>query len=180
MREEIRRIQQETKVTTIFVTHDQEEAMAISDKIVLMKDGFLKQVDKPQELYDDPHNIFVASFIGNPPINLIEGFVEGETFSTKDGKASVKLDGENYERQEAILGIRAEAIVLDDEDYDFIATIKQAYTIGKEEIAHIQIGEEIIKVYLSSDYNCKNGDVVKVKLRRKGSFVFSKESGDRI
>ena len=180
MREEIRRIQQETKVTTIFVTHDQEEAMAISDKIVLMKDGFLKQVDKPQELYDDPHNIFVASFIGNPPINLIEGVVDGETFTTTDGKASVKLDGEKYTHQEAVLGIRAEAIVLDEEDYDFIATIKQAYTIGKEEIAHIQIGNEVIKVYLSSDYNCRNGDVVKVKLRRKGSFVFSKESGERI
>ena len=68
MREEIRRIQQETKITTIFVTHDQEEAMSISDKIVLMKDGVLQQKDDPQNLYDEPANCFVADFLGNPPI----------------------------------------------------------------------------------------------------------------
>ena len=75
MREEIRRIQQETQVTTIFVTHDQEEAMSISDHIVLMKDGFLQQVARPQELYDEPANCFVADFLGNPPINKTYGVV---------------------------------------------------------------------------------------------------------
>ena len=65
-REEIRRIQQETGVTTIFVTHDQEEAMSISDMIVVMKDGYVQQIGKPQEVYDDPINLFVAKFLGTP------------------------------------------------------------------------------------------------------------------
>lgn len=180
MREEIRRIQQETKVTTIFVTHDQEEAMSISDKIVLMKDGFLKQVDKPQVLYDDPHNIFVASFIGNPPINLIAGRISDECFITADQSARIKLDGCHYPAQEAILGLRAEAIVVDDKDYDFIAAIKEAYTVGKEEIAFLTIGTAVIKVYLSSDYRFAKGDKVHVKLRNKGVFLFAKESGERL
>jgi len=76
-REEIRRIQRETGVTTIFVTHDQEEAMSISDRIVVMKDGLLQQIGHPQEVYDDPGNLFVAKFLGTPPINVFEGEVHG-------------------------------------------------------------------------------------------------------
>ncbi len=76
-REEIRRIQRETKVTTIFVTHDQEEAMSISDHIVVMKAGVLQQIGKPQEVYDDPVNLFVAKFLGTPPINVFAGEIRG-------------------------------------------------------------------------------------------------------
>lgn len=76
-REEIRRIQRETGITTIFVTHDQEEAMSISDMIVVMKDGVVQQIGKPQEVYDNPENLFVAKFLGTPPINVFEGRIEG-------------------------------------------------------------------------------------------------------
>ena len=76
-REEIRRIQQETKITTIFVTHDQEEAMSISDMIVVMKDGVVQQIGQPQDVYDSPINLFVAKFLGTPPINVFEGRVKG-------------------------------------------------------------------------------------------------------
>lgn len=78
-REEIRRIQRSTGITTIFVTHDQEEAMSISDLIVVMKDGVVQQIGKPQEVYDSPVNLFVAKFLGTPPINVFDGQV-------KDGK----------------------------------------------------------------------------------------------
>ena len=78
-REEIRRIQKETGITTMFVTHDQEEAMSISDLIVVMKDGVVQQIGKPQEVYDDPVNLFVAKFLGTPPINVFDGYF-------KDGK----------------------------------------------------------------------------------------------
>ena len=74
-REEIRRIQKETGITTVFVTHDQEEAMSISDSIVVMKDGVVQQIGKPQDVYDNPVNLFVARFLGTPPINLFEGEV---------------------------------------------------------------------------------------------------------
>ena len=76
-REEIRRIQKETGITTVFVTHDQEEAMSISDIIVVMKLGVVQQIGKPQEVYDDPTNLFVAKFLGTPPINVFEGTVSG-------------------------------------------------------------------------------------------------------
>ena len=76
-REEIRRIQQETGITTVFVTHDQEEAMSISDLIVVMKDGVVQQIGKPQDVYDDPVNLFVAKFLGTPPINVFEGSIKG-------------------------------------------------------------------------------------------------------
>ncbi len=78
-REEIRRIQKETGITTVFVTHDQEEAMSISDLIVVMKEGTVQQIGKPQDVYDDPENLFVAKFLGTPPINMFRGEI-------KDGK----------------------------------------------------------------------------------------------
>ncbi len=76
-REEIRRIQRQTGVTTLFVTHDQEEAMSISDQIVVMKDGSVQQTGRPQDVYDDPANLFVAKFLGTPPINVFSGRVSG-------------------------------------------------------------------------------------------------------
>ncbi len=76
-REEIRRIQKETGITTVFVTHDQEEAMSISDRIVVMREGLVQQIGRPQEVYDQPANLFVAKFLGSPPINLFEGRVSG-------------------------------------------------------------------------------------------------------
>ena len=76
-REEIRRIQQETGITTIFVTHDQDEAMSISDMIVVMKEGVVQQIGPPQEVYDDPANLFVAQFLGTPPINVFDAQVRG-------------------------------------------------------------------------------------------------------
>ena len=76
-RVEIKRIQRETGITTIFVTHDQEEAMSISDTIVVMKDGVVQQIGRPQDVYDDPHNLFVAKFLGTPPINVFSGSLRG-------------------------------------------------------------------------------------------------------
>ena len=75
-REEIRKIQRATKITTVFVTHDQEEAMSISDRIVVMKAGVVQQTGKPQEVYDDPVNLFVAKFLGTPPINVFQGKIK--------------------------------------------------------------------------------------------------------
>ena len=106
---EIRRIQRETKITTIFVTHDQEEAMSISDLIVVMKDGVLQQIGKPQQIYDEPCNLFVAKFLGTPPINVFHGRVEG-------GKLLVGQDEilsvEGVENQDVWCAIRPEAFTL--------------------------------------------------------------------
>lgn len=111
-REEIRRIQRETKITTIFVTHDQEEAMSISDMIVVMKDGIVQQIGRPQEVYDNPVNLFVARFLGTPPVNVFTGevkdgrlFISGEDVMEAPGIP----DGDVY------AGVRPEGFVLNEE-----------------------------------------------------------------
>lgn len=107
-REEIRRIQRETKITTVFVTHDQEEAMSISDMIVVMKLGVVQQIGAPQDVYDDPHNMFVARFLGTPPINIFEGEVKKEKLYI-NGEAV--LDVKGIDDREVYVGIRPEGFV---------------------------------------------------------------------
>ena len=108
-REEIKRIQTETGITTIFVTHDQDEAMSISDLIVVMKEGVVQQTGKPQEVYDEPQNLFVAKFLGTPPINVFDGeikdgcvFVNGNTIAKVQSIADRKV----------LIGIRPEGFIL--------------------------------------------------------------------
>ena len=109
-REEIRRIQQETGITTIFVTHDQDEAMSISDMIVVMKSGILQQIGAPQKVYDDPVNLFVATFLGVPPINVFDGSVKnGRLYLGDQAVLSVK----GVSDQKVAVGIRPEGFVLD-------------------------------------------------------------------
>ena len=109
-REEIRRIQRETKITTIFVTHDQEEAMSISDLIVVMKAGVIQQIGKPQEVYDHPINLFVAQFLGTPPINVFSGSIqEGQLHIA----GSAVMDTPGIPDQDVWVGIRPEGFILD-------------------------------------------------------------------
>lgn len=108
-REEIRKIQQATKITTVFVTHDQEEAMSISDLIVVMKEGIVQQIGKPQDVYDDPVNLFVAKFLGTPPINVFHGNVRGEMLYI--GEDAV-LPAKGVPDQEVFAGIRPEGFIL--------------------------------------------------------------------
>ena len=145
MREEIRRIQLQTQVTAIFVTHDQEEAMSISDHIVLMRDGVLQQYDEPQTLYDDPANQFVADFLGNPPINNIPGVVKNGVFATEDGKASVTLpmfrnvpDGKKVN-----LSVRSESFTVAKEATPDTMTclVTGVFKTGKEEMASFIFGD---------------------------------------
>lgn len=110
-REEIRRIQRETKITTIFVTHDQEEAMSISDMIVVMNKGVVQQIGKPQDVYDNPVNLFVAKFLGTPPINVFNGRVKSGILYLGDN-AVLKVNG--VPDKEVYVGIRPEGFILDE------------------------------------------------------------------
>ena len=110
-REEIRRIQKETGITTIFVTHDQDEAMSISDLIVVMKDGVIQQIDKPQKVYDDPVNLFVSKFLGTPPINVFEAQIKSNMLYI--GEEAV-LELNNMEDKKVYAAIRPEGFILDD------------------------------------------------------------------
>ena len=107
-REEIRRIQKETNITTVFVTHDQDEAMSISDIIVVMKDGMVQQIGKPQEVYDNPVNLFVAKFLGTPPINVFEGEVkENKLFINNEAVLDIK----NVDNRKVFVAIRPEGFI---------------------------------------------------------------------
>ncbi len=107
-REEIRRIQRETGITTVFVTHDQEEAMSISDRIAVMREGVVQQIGHPQEIYDGPCNLFVAKFLGTPPINTFLGEVRAEKVYI-GGEAIA--DAEGVSDQAAWVGIRPEGLI---------------------------------------------------------------------
>ena len=109
-REEIKRIQKETGITTVFVTHDQDEAMSISDLIVVMKDGVVQQIGAPQSVYDEPANLFVAKFLGTPPINVFEGAVKGGKLYI--GEDAV-MDAVGVADTDVYVGVRPEGLVPD-------------------------------------------------------------------
>ena len=121
MREEIKRIQKEVNITTIFVTHDQEEAMSISDRILLMKDGICQQYDTPKNMYTKPKNKFVAKFLGNPPINFIETKYK-DKYRVEILGSDISLDLckfpniINMEDKNIILGIRPEDFIITTEE----------------------------------------------------------------
>ena len=181
MREEIRRIQQRTGVTTIFVTHDQEEAMSISDRIVLMKAGVLQQNDLPQRLYNEPANQFVADFLGTPPINNLPGHVEDGAFVTADGKArcALALVSGIENGRKVNLSVRSESFVLDP-DGPMACEVTRVYQMGKEEMAYLRFGECDFRAYIDSDEGLKKGDSVRLSLKKRGVFVFDLETGERI
>ena len=127
-REEIRRIQRETQITTVFVTHDQEEAMSISDQIVVMKEGVIQQVGRPQQVYDDPSNLFVAKFLGTPPINLFRGRVQGgRLFIGEDDVLSVP----GIPDQDVTVGIRPEGF-LPQADGPFACKLNRVEIMGRD------------------------------------------------
>ena len=127
-REEIRRIQRQTGITTVFVTHDQEEAMSISDLIVVMKDGVIHQVGKPQEVYDDPVDLFVAKFLGTPPINVFHGRVEGEMLYI--GSEQI-LPTPGLSDQSVIAAIRPEGFVPSDAG-TFTCDLNRVEVMGRD------------------------------------------------
>ncbi len=179
-REEIRRIQKETGITTIFVTHDQEEAMSISDMIVVMKLGVVQQIGKPQDVYDDPTNLFVAKFLGTPPINVFDGRVEGGKLYI--GDAAV-LDGLKIEDQLVTVGIRPEGFI---PDAAGALTVKlssvevmgrDVSVVGKHENSQ----NPAIRSIVDADYNIDpTAETISYTLKPHKVFIFSKEDESRI
>jgi multiple sugar transport system ATP-binding protein len=156
MRAEIRRIQSNLRVTTIFVTHDQIEAMTMGDRVAVMKRGHLQQVDTPKVLYDEPTNLFVAGFIGSPAMNMVEAELEREDVGTfvRFGSTRLLLDPalvaarpqlQGYEGRRIVLGIRPEGIQderyagVDPEGRRLRATVDLVESLGSEVLAHFDV-----------------------------------------
>ncbi len=179
-REEIRRIQKETGITTIFVTHDQEEAMSISDRIVVMKEGVVHQIGKPQEVYDNPVNLFVAKFLGNPPINVFDGQVKnGRLYiGTEDVMAA---DG--ISDQPVYVGIRPEGFKLckagpltcKGERVEVMG--RDISVICKHEAAHSDVIRAIIEAEHMDD---AAQETLRFSLEPHKVFLFHKETEERI
>ncbi|MDR2259226.1 MAG: ABC transporter ATP-binding protein [Treponema sp.] len=183
MREEIKRIQRETGITVVFVTHDQEEALSISDEILLMKEGVPMQYDAPQVLYDQPANWFTAGFLGSPPINRLEGSLAGKKFVLAGSGAECRLPFfmTAPEGQPVILAIRPESVFLSEpEQAAFMGTVLEVYTMGKEELAAIRFGAAVLRTYLPASLGLKPGEVIPIGLKDKGVFLFAAESGGRL
>lgn len=179
-REEIKRIQKETKITTIFVTHDQEEAMSISDMIVVMKEGVIHQIGKPQEVYDDPVNLFVAKFLGTPPINVFAGEVKNEQLYIA-GEAVLEVKG--VSDQPVTVGIRPEGFVLN-EAGAFGCDLVGVEVMGRD-ISVISSHKACEAVNIRSIISAENkvdtdAEKVRFDLKPRKVFLFHKETEERI
>ena len=179
-REEIRRIQRETGITTIFVTHDQEEAMSISDLIVVMKLGVVQQIGKPQEVYDDPTNLFVAKFLGTPPINVLNGRVEGGKVYI--GEDAV-LEVENVADQEVTIGIRPEGFQLA-QDGALRCKLSSLEVMGRD-MSVVSTNEASINPVIRSILDSDNkvdlaAETVCFNIKPHKIFLFNKETEERI
>ena len=179
-REEIRRIQKETGITTIFVTHDQEEAMSISDMIVVMKLGVVQQIGKPQEVYDNPTNLFVAKFLGTPPINVFTGKVQSGKLYI--GDAAV-LDVPGVADQEVFIGIRPEGFVLD-ENGPLTCEMKNVEIMGRDVSIvskHASAVSPVVRSIINADNKiAMDCATVSYSLKPHKVFIFNKETEERI
>ncbi len=179
-REEIRRIQKETGITTVFVTHDQEEAMSISDRIVVMKEGVIQQTGKPQEVYENPVNLFVARFLGTPQINLFEGRVEkGQLLIGEEAVLSVR----GVEDQPLTVGIRPEGFLLR-EDGPLSLDLVRVEVMGRD-ISVVSTSEVSINPTVRSIIDAEmrlqvKEEKVHFALRPSKVLLFHKETEERI
>ena len=179
-REEIRRIQRQTGITTVFVTHDQEEAMSISDLIVVMKDGVIHQVGKPQDVYDDPADLFVAKFLGTPPVNVFRGRVEKEQLYI--GNENV-LRAPGVADREVFAAIRPEGFVLNEKGA-LSCELQRVEVMGRDVsvvCSHADCENTAIRAIISADnpVNTANSKV-RFDLKAHKAHIFDVETQQRI
>ena len=183
IREEIRRLVKEIGITTIFVTHDQEEALSISDRIVLMNEGVVQQFDIPQNLYLEPTNLFVAKFMGNPIINLVDMKKEGNKLVSKDFSIDLnllnkdrfkgELTEENY-----IVGIRPEYFELSENPL-FEVNVESVELIGKDCIINFKVNGNNAKSITDISKKVSEGDNIGLNIDYNGIYLFQ-ENGVRV
>lgn len=179
IREEIRRLVKEIGITTVFVTHDQEEALSISDRIVLMNQGVVQQFDVPQNLYLEPANLFVAKFMGNPIINIFKMRKEGNLLTGIDfsidlgllnkNRFKMELNKENY-----IVGIRPEYFILSENPL-FSAIVESNELIGKDCILNFKVNDVNSKSITEISKTLHEGDKVGFDIDLSNIYLFEEE-----
>ena len=178
-REEIRRIQRKTQVTTIFVTHDQEEAMSISDEIVVMKDGVVQQIGHPQEVYDSPVNLFVAKFLGTPPIHVFRGEVHNGRLLL-GGAAVLAVPG--APEGPVTAAVRPEGFVLA-ENGPLVCALNGVEVMGRDisvVCRHPDCENTVIRAIISAENTVPAGGTVRFALKPRKVFLFDADTERRI
>ena len=186
-REEIRRIQKETGITMVFVTHDQDEAMSISDMMVVMKNGVMQQIGKPQDIYDNPVNLFVSKFLGTPPINVFNGEIKdgnlvlGEQVIFKNMVSP--LDGTLLKDGNVYVGIRPEGFVLN-KDGAFSSRLRSVEVMGRDtsvvSFHDSLIGETLRSIVSAESRIDTSSKEISFDIKPSKTFLFDKGSEERI
>lgn len=191
MRRELRRLQRELKITILYVTHDQLEAMMLSDRIAIMDKGKILQIGSPNEIYETPSNIFVARFVGSPTINLIEGGLElkdGEIFFSSDSLkiniTPMKKVIEGYEGSEVVLGIRPEDLKVYREPPDQPPYVKSVIEmlshVGDRMEVYLKVGQQSLVALSPLRSDLKVSDEVYLQFPIGSLHLFDKKSGKRL
>ena len=177
MRAELKHLQHELGITTIYVTHDQIEAMTLASRVAIMNEGTLQQIDSPKNIYNNPKNLFVASFIGSPSMNFINGNLDGGKFISE----GLELSYSSEAKQNVILGIRPEDMkVVDNGDFHFEASLYSIELTGDQTIVTLKVGSDLITLREDKDYENELNTMVKIKLNPENIFLFDYNSGERI
>ena len=177
MRAELKHLQHELKITTIYVTHDQIEAMTLADRVAVMNEGVISQLDTPERIYNDPANLFVAGFIGSPSMNLIPGKIREGTF--EHGEFSITLTRGDHEQ--CVLGIRPEDMeITQPGDGIFSAKVYSFELTGESTLITVILGDERIIVRGPKDYRVEIDEQIGILLNSETCFLFDSENRQRI
>jgi multiple sugar transport system ATP-binding protein len=175
-RAQIKNLSHELAVTTIYVTHDQIEAMTLADRVVVMEKGVVQQVGSPTQIYDRPANTFVAGFIGNPAMNLIAGSVAGGVFTA----ANTEISGLIAADQNITLGFRAEDARVVDSGGQIDAPIYTLELLGDATMVTVRIGSKLVSVRADKNYRASIDDMVSIEVPAEICHLFDGQTGARI
>lgn len=175
-RAQIKNLSHELKVTTVYVTHDQIEAMTLADRVVVMKQGKVQQVGTPTEIYEKPANTFVASFIGNPAMNLVNGTLKDGTFTGDH----VEISGLNGPDGDVTLGFRAEDAEVMETRAEINAPVYTMELLGDATMVAIRLGGDLVNVKAHKDYRIEIDDPISVRVPAEICHLFHAETGARI
>ncbi len=180
MREEIRRIQREAKITTVFVTHDQEEASSIADQLVLLREGVLQQQSSARQMYDEPANLFVADFLGAPPINKLGGKICEGKILLDGSDIAIPLEKSLPEGLSVVLAVRAESVLARPEAPLFTAQLRERYSLGKDELIRFSVGEtQEMRAFIAGERADFESSEFPVGFKTRGVFLFDANTGER-
>ena len=175
-RAQIKNLSHELKVTTIYVTHDQIEAMTLADRVVVMKQGVVQQVGTPTDIYDNPANTFVAGFIGSPAMNLLKGTMKDSCFSGDN----VEIPGFSAADGPITLGFRAEDAAVSPSVGSINATVYTMELLGDATMIAVKAGGALVSVKANKDYRAKIGDQVSISVPQEICHLFDPSTGARI